>query len=444
MNELEAARTAILCGVPPESHVLCAVSGGLDSMCLLHFMTQWGAKAGVSVSAAHFHHQLRGDAADRDEAFVRDWCGSRNISFFSGTGDTRALAVQDGLSVEEAARTLRYTFLKQTAKTAGCQVILTAHHADDNAETLLLNLVRGTGLKGLCGIPQERDGILRPFLQITRKELVAYAAAHGIPHVEDETNADPDAAARNRLRLQVMPLLKELNPRAVEHMARTAALLALDDTALEEEARRLCQSARPIADGLKIAWSVLDVFPAVRDRAVLTLLAKAGGSRKDITAAHVTAVLTLAEGKTAVLPYGLTARHAGKWLVLARRLSLPERVELATNTPAAWGPYTLTLLSRPAGEGLALPPGPETVSVGPCPPDGRLMLPGARGPRTVKRLCLDRRIPLWERDGLPAVYLEGRLAAVWRLGVDTEFLRLGEPCRFIQIIKQTEENKHEQ
>ena len=155
---------------------LCAVSGGLDSMCLLTMAVQWGQAQGRRVAAAHFNHQLRGGDADRDERFVRDWCAAREIPFFAGRGDVRVFAEETGRTVEEAARQLRYKFLEETRRREGFGCILTAHHADDSAETMLLNLLRGTGLKGLTGIPDKRDCILRPLLGATRAELAAYAA----------------------------------------------------------------------------------------------------------------------------------------------------------------------------------------------------------------------------------------------------------------------------
>ena len=183
----------------PEGGALCAVSGGLDSMCLLEMTVRQGQKQGRRVAAAHFNHQLRGAEADRDEAFVRDWCAAREIPFFAGRGDVRAFAEKTGRTVEEAARQLRYKFLEETRRREGFGCILTAHHADDSAETMLLNLLRGTGLKGLTGIPEKRDCILRPLLSVTRAELAAYAAEHRIPFVEDSTNGDgrcgPERAA---------------------------------------------------------------------------------------------------------------------------------------------------------------------------------------------------------------------------------------------------------
>ena len=115
--------------------------------------------------------------------------------------------------MEEAARRLRYDFLNKAAEDGNYDAIFTAHHADDNAETVLLNLIRGTGSAGLAGIPQVRGKVCRPFLRVPRAELADYAAAHGVPHVEDATNADPDAAARNALRSAVMPVLRQINPK---------------------------------------------------------------------------------------------------------------------------------------------------------------------------------------------------------------------------------------
>lgn len=120
--------------------------------------------------------------------------------------------------------------------------MLTAHHADDNAETMLLNLLRGTGLRGLTGIPPEREDLLRPFLQVTRQELTDYAGAHDVPYVEDSTN-QMDDAARNVLRHQVLPVLRQLNPRAVENMSRAAELLRQDEEALDAAAERLLEKA---------------------------------------------------------------------------------------------------------------------------------------------------------------------------------------------------------
>ncbi len=452
-------RSDLLAGVSPQllpecgETVVCAVSGGLDSMCLLDLLVRWcGQRQDCRVIAAHFNHRLR-PTADRDEAFVRDWCAENGVPFVSGAGDVRAAAAREGLSLEEAARKLRYAFLRKTAADQGGARIYTAHHAGDNAETILMNLVRGTGLTGLAGMLPSRDGIVRPLLEISRDELEAYAAARSIPHVEDETNADPEAAARNFLRLQVMPLLKQMNPRAVEHMNETARQLQALDCFLEEEARRRTACAETRKGRAALPLEALRTAPeSVRPRMLLRLFDLLGVGRKDIGAIHLQALLDMAAhtapGKDgrASLPHGVTARCSRGWLILETRPQPLTEAQLLPGETLRWGDFCLTLLDRREGEGLALRARTKSengeVTVRPCVPGDRMTLPGTRGVRSVKRLCLDRHIAPEERDRLPAICAAGRLAAVWRLGVDLEFLPEGEPCRFIQI-KQTEENDYE-
>ena len=442
----------------PSRHrpALCAVSGGLDSMCLLDLLDRWCREQGASLTAAHFNHQLRGAESDRDEAFVRDWCAAHDIPFVSGSGDVRGYAEQEGLSLEEAARVLRYAFLRREAEKLGQHFkIYTAHHADDNAETILWNLIRGTGAAGLTGMAYCQDDICRPLLDVRRAELWDYAAAHGIPHVEDSTNADPDAAARNYLRLEIMPRLGQLNPRAVEHINDAGDRLRALDRAVEEEAARRTAHVEVREGRVTLSKRALaEASGAVQPRMLLQLFDLLGVGRRDITAAHLNAILRLtrhtAWGKESRLdlPHGVTARYCREWLILETRPQLLTEVQLLPGCPVAWGDYRITLLDQPEGEGLALRPRRQTEStvltVGPVEPGDRLHLPETRGGgRSVKRLCLDRRISLSERDRLPAVYTEGRLAAVWRLGVDTAFLPEGEPCRFIQIAEAAKERDHE-
>ncbi len=447
--------------VPPRrgERVLCAVSGGLDSMCLLHMLDAWCRERGGQLTAAHFNHRLRGAAADRDEAFVREICGQWDIPLAVGRKDVREHAKREGLSLEEAARSLRYAFLRRAAAEAGCRRIYTAHHACDNAETVLLNLIRGTGLSGLTGMDWQRENLCRPLLGATREELEDYAARWSVPHIEDETNLDPDAAARNLLRLQVMPLLEELNPRAVEHICAAARRLREADRSLEADAAERTAHVE-VRDG-RVTLSVDELAhatEAVRLRMLLRLFDLLGVGRKDIGAAHLNAILDLTrrtawgkEGRLS-LPHNVTARYCRRWLILETRPQCLTEVQLVPGRPLKWGDYTLTLLDRGEGEGVAFswqgrPGGSPVVTVGPCPPGERLTLPGSRGSRSVKRLCLDRGISLAERDRLPAVYVNGALAAVWRLGVDIAFAPGGGgPCRFIKIEeteKQIEEDGHD-
>ena len=414
MNDLPAARSAL--EKIEEGPVLAAVSGGLDSMCLLYLLTAWGRERSITVTAAHFNHQLRGPESDRDEQFVRDWCGAHGVPFVSGRGDVRGLAAQGGQSIEEAAREARYAFLTKEKERLGCRYVLTAHHADDNAETMLLNLLRGTGLRGLIGIPATREFLLRPFLQVTREELAAYATAHNISYVEDSTNA-LDNAARNVLRHQVLPVLKQLNPRAVEHMSRTAALLAEDEAALAADCGRLLQGCA-IVPGVsaEVPVPVLEAAPAaIRSRGVLAVLAAVGGHEKDLTAAHVQAVLDLRRGQLS-LPYGVMVRREAGILRFGRTKAAPAEQPVSLGDTVVFGPWQVTLTAEPGREGVALSiPAGAVLTITPWDPKDRL------NGRTVKRLCVDRGLSLADREVLPVLRVNGRAAAVPGLGLDENF-----------------------
>ena len=175
-------------------HVVCAVSGGMDSVAMLHCLLSLREVLQITVSAAHYNHCLRGKASDEDEAFVRRLCASRGIPLVSERGDVMARVRETGESVEEAARQMRYDFLLRQEG-----LIAVAHHADDQVETVLLNLLRGTGLKGLCAMSPRQDRIIRPLLEVTRQEIEAYVLEQGLLFREDGSNKEDDAL-RNRLR----------------------------------------------------------------------------------------------------------------------------------------------------------------------------------------------------------------------------------------------------
>lgn len=267
--------------LPVSGTVLCAVSGGADSVYLLHRLLE----SGVQVECAHFNHCLRGAESDRDEAFVRALCEGLGVRARFGRGDVAAYAAEAGLGTEEAARRLRYAFLDRAADEAGAAAIATAHTADDNAETMLLNLARGAGLKGLCGIPERRGRIIRPILDTTRREIESWLAERGIAHVEDSTNL-LDEYSRNRLRHRAVPALASVNPGFVRAVSRTARLLRRDEEFLEGLAREFLGKH---TDGIPCA-QLLELPLPVSTRA----LRLASGSA--LTEQQVEAALELAGG----------------------------------------------------------------------------------------------------------------------------------------------------
>ncbi|MDE5743590.1 MAG: tRNA lysidine(34) synthetase TilS [Bacteroidales bacterium] len=213
--------------------VLVAVSGGVDSTVLLHLLVRAVRQGALplELAVAHCHFQLRGAAADGDQAFAEALAREAGLPFYTVRFDTLSHAGAQAVSVEMAARELRYGFFKQCMAQDGWQACALAHHADDQAETLYLNLLRGTGLKGLRGMQPVQGAYIRPLLFARRAEIEAYAAAQGLTYRTDATNADDDYL-RNRVRHHLLPLCQQLNPQAVAHAAQTAVSLQRDEAVL--------------------------------------------------------------------------------------------------------------------------------------------------------------------------------------------------------------------
>lgn len=215
--------------------VVVGLSGGADSVCLTHWLRE--NFSGLRLAACHINHQLRGEESDRDERFVEAFCEQEQIPLYRETVSVRERAKALCLSEEECGREVRYTFFEETAqkleqKMDGRVWIATAHTQTDQAETVLFRLVRGSALKGLCGIPPVRGRIVRPLLGASREEIEAYCTEHGLSYVTDSTNLSC-GYSRNRIRLQVLPELSRINNAAVQHIAKTAGLLAEDEEFLQ-------------------------------------------------------------------------------------------------------------------------------------------------------------------------------------------------------------------
>ncbi len=274
--------------LPRGSRVLCAVSGGSDSICLLHLLWSRRQALGIEVCAAHYEHGLRGADSQNDACFVADFCRKYGINCIIEHGDVSAHAKARHLGIEEAARELRYAFLEKTADALGCDIIATAHNADDNAETLLMNLTRGSGLRGLCGIPPQRGRIVRPLLETSRAEIEAYLAENALPHVEDQSNAD-ECYRRNRFRHSVLPVLRELNPALVQSLGETAKLLRRDEALLDSLAQSFIE--KQYKAGSVPVGELLELHPSVSSRVVRKLC------KNSLSAEHVEGVLRFCRGE---------------------------------------------------------------------------------------------------------------------------------------------------
>ena len=408
--------------LPPEGGViLCAVSGGRDSVCLLHYLTTIAPRRGFSVAAAHLNHRMRPEA-QRDEDFVRGLCREWNVPFYTEAAPVYEMAARWGLGVEETGRRLRYDFFLRTADAIGAAYIATAHHAQDQAETVLLNLLRGTGPEGLGGIPPVRGRIIRPLLQTGRAEIEDYLQKNGLPHVEDSTNQDTHYA-RNRLRRELWPQLETVNPAVTRAIGRTAEIVRGENAYLDTLA-----AERLPAEGTAVETAALLAAPEpLRPRMVRLLLDRLPTGKKDVSAVHMDAVLALAEGGgTLDLPGGARAVCRNGWLRLTVKETAPPEMVLAQGLNR-WGDYDITLR------------GGEEHRVTVRSWKGSDRMAAERGSRSLKRLFADAGIPAELRDSLPVVCVDGTPHAVYGIKERTA-PHSGET---IQIIINKRENHKE-
>lgn len=203
-----------------QDKILVALSGGADSVALTRILITLG----YHCEAAHCNFELRGEESDRDEDFVRNFCWSLNIKCHSIHFETRRYAAQQSISIEMAARELRYNWFTKICEESDCQVVAVAHHKDDSVETMLLNLIRGTGINGLLGIRPKNGNVVRPLLCASRQEVVAYLHRMNQTYVTDSTNLE-DEYTRNKIRLNLLPLMEEINPSVKDGLVKTASYL---------------------------------------------------------------------------------------------------------------------------------------------------------------------------------------------------------------------------
>lgn len=294
--------------------ILVAVSGGVDSVALLHLLVELKQIKKFTLAVAHLNHQIRSGTAQRDADFVEALAAKYQLPFHLGIKNIPQLAEQSGLSLEDAGRKARYEFFLSEAKAHHYNILALAHHLDDQTETILFRLLRGAAAKGLSGITAERTEqnirIVRPLLSTTKQEIIEYAAVHSLDFCEDETNQD-NVYARNKLRNEVLPLLKEINPNYQEGLRRTAEILRDDDLYLETAARQVYAEVvlTDTPDKIKLDAAALQSYPKALSRRVVRLaIEKFCGALNDVTLVFVENFL--ANGLTT-----LTLDERGKLLV---------------------------------------------------------------------------------------------------------------------------------
>ncbi|MBS1841784.1 MAG: tRNA lysidine(34) synthetase TilS [Acidobacteria bacterium] len=464
-----------------------AVSGGVDSVALLRLMVELREELGIVLSVVHFNHKLRGKASDKDEAFVAGLAEKFGLTLHVGRGDVGKKAKQEKRNLEDAARRARYAFFKRLTDGGLADCVATAHTADDQAETVLAHILRGTGLAGLAGIhPVTKDGIVRPLLGVRRGELRKYLRGKKQAWREDATNQD-DSRQRARMRKKLLPLLeKEFNPQAVEHLGALAELTRKDEALLSALAEAGCgtlaeeRGAGKGIEARKLLLPDLNVFlnaestelsekkkqesRALSARMVRLLVNECKETGSETAAVHVDAVLRLAEsgenGKVLQLPGGVDVRRDDDWLVFLRRDARGAKKKAPVEFE-----YTVTLLGD-AEVNVAVKEiscvirfrsidwhnaQRETIKKGWAAldrdklqgalrlrnlrPGDRMRPTGHSGTHKLKRLLNEKRISRWEREGWPV--LENGKTIVWARGfVVAEFAATRETRKAILVSEE--------
>jgi len=433
-------------GLPEDRRLLLAVSGGADSTALLLIMARLAKNLRLELGVAHFDHGLRGKRlAQREERFVREAAESLDLPFFAGSAGGQSVASED------AARKARYEFLASVAERESFSTVVTGHTASDQAETVLLHLVRGAGLDGLAGISvrgtwpftgHERLSLLRPLLQVTRDETRAYCAAAGVEPLEDESNAS-QRYRRNRVRNEVLPLLRDLNPRIDDALVRLAEAAGEDAAFLrsvaEEALLGYADGAQRLRCGVLAEWSA-----APRRHALRLAMASLVGDGQELTRRHLEAlerlVLEGTTGDSLNLPRGVSAVLRRDTLDLRLEpgsTALPgQPVVLSVPGKARFGPIEVVVSLKRPRTGESVQVDATAVEDGLCVrrrlPGDRFQPLGIEGTKKLQDFLIDAHVSRDERDGVPLfvsprgiVWVGGLRIAEWarpRPGEPTVFL----------------------
>ncbi len=333
--------------ISSEEIVVVGVSGGADSVCLLHVLAKWREGLGIKLHVAHLNHQLRGVESEADAEYVSNLAGALGIPITIDRQDVAAYKIERNFSVEEAARELRYAFLARVAREVGANRIAVGHTRDDQVETILMHILRGTGITGLCGLAPcspmayDRQGmswpasplslrastcrgnllVIRPLLDITREETTSYCQEHQLDPRIDSSNRSL-SFLRNRLRLQLLPLLRQYNPSVDQALLRLADIAKEDNAFIEQHASELWDEvARQENNAIYLDRKQIASLPIALQRQLLrAAVTRLAGDTRDIEASHIEAARSLLNkpvGKRISLPHGFICQGGYDELVIA-------------------------------------------------------------------------------------------------------------------------------
>lgn len=427
--------------------VIVALSGGADSVCLFSVLLRLEGKLGIELRAVHVHHGLRGVEADRDAEFAEALCERYAVPCHIIRADVRRSAAERGVSEEEAGRLLRYEALEREALLWEAEDgmpasvrIAVAHHSGDQAETILHNLFRGSGLLGLRGIPYVRGRIIRPLLDVSRKEILAWLEARNLSFVQDSTNALADYT-RNRIRIGILPAIEsQVNANAAGNILRTGRLAGMADAYLAEQGRRWIEQyvkleSRPSGENaFFLPAASFETQPEIlRFYIAMELLTRLSGSAKDLGFIHAEQIISLLDrpvGRQTDLPYGLRARRDYEGILVEQPGSGGRTVEISLPT--------VEIQRFPYKKGVHFPKNMYTKWFD-CDKIKGMPMVRTRQPgdyitladgntKALRRFMIDEKLPKSMRDGVPlladgshVMWVIGyRISSYYKVGPETK------------------------
>lgn len=409
--------------------IVIGLSGGADSMCLTYILHTLCGKLGISLMTAHMNHNIRGSEALRDEAAARDFSESLGIPFSAKSVNVPEYAQKKGISEELAGRELRYSFFNELLVQHGFNKIATAHNRNDNAETIIMNFMRGSGIKGLCGIPHMRGNIIRPILDITRSEIEDFCRENSLPYVTDSTNYEK-IYTRNKIRLDLIPEIENsFNPNFTNTVTENAAFIAADNEFLEDAASDFCK--KNLLGGKISVSALLGAHSALRNRIIMKMIAEAAGNASDFSSDFVVKILELAEknksGSYLTLPRGIRAAvEYGKFSIsqfedvpeFEYKLPINEKIyikELKKNVIAE-------SVTGNSGSGIYIAADESDCICVRNRRNGDVFFPiGMDGRKKLKNFFIDCKIPRNDRAKMPIITVNGEIAAVGSKRIDRRF-----------------------
>ncbi len=403
--------------LPPGTRVLCALSGGADSVCMTHLLADLAGQLGITVAAAHFSHGIRPESAESERELCQRLCDRLDILLVCGKGDTPAYAKAHGLGLEEGARHLRRQFLLENAQKLGCTAIATGHHLEDSAETLLFNLARGTGRRGMQGIPPKEGLWVRPLILWEKDEIYTYIRENGLEYAQDPTNFTGDNA-RALMRRQVFPALEQMNRGAARHLAESALDTWLRDEDIRMEVRRLTSCLDEEEGEVRLDIPrLLSASQEAAARTLQTMQRKAGGHM--LERPHIQAVLALCRGDDpsarADLPGTRAVRRYDRLILTGKTPETPQSARLLPGKPVTFGPWQVSLTEDRTAEGFELWLEPEMLPLTVRSRQGGDGIFLGFGTKSVKKLLMERKIPKDLRDKIPIVCHNNKILAVGAL-----------------------------